>query len=173
MTRHHSKQWQGSPQLAVVNDEGIAEMHRLTNQRVRPTTDPEFVATWASHFIAALCAENWERVLDVAREATLAAARRRAAPARREEIIGLPLTLTTICNRTLRWLDQAGVTTVGDLLGKRREDLMAIPQFGPHCLQECLTAMRELGFGPQNVHETDEDVDSQLARTNAFEDEPD
>ena len=48
--------------------------------------------------------------------------------------------------RTTNCLDEQGITTVADLLQRKRADLLSIPNFGEKTLEEVLGALERLGF---------------------------
>ena len=48
--------------------------------------------------------------------------------------------------RTTNCLDDQGISTVGDLLKHKREDLLNIPNFGEKTLEEVFIALEKLGF---------------------------
>ena len=48
--------------------------------------------------------------------------------------------------RTTNCLDDQGVSTVADLLSRKRSDLLEIPNFGEKTLEEVFAALERLGF---------------------------
>ena len=48
--------------------------------------------------------------------------------------------------RTTNCLDEQGISTVGDLLACRREDLLQISNFGEKTLEDVYVALERLGF---------------------------
>lgn len=56
--------------------------------------------------------------------------------------------------RTANMLEKRGVTTVFDLLMKRREELLGIGNFGTKSMEEVYTALARLGFH-RTVHNGD------------------
>jgi DNA-directed RNA polymerase alpha subunit len=51
-----------------------------------------------------------------------------------------------ISDRMLNTLEEAGLQLVGELLYRRPEQLLALPQFGPAMLEELYLALARLGF---------------------------
>lgn len=135
----------------LCRDEVLKLILQENNLRVRPVVDLPFLRLWLFRFAQAMASENWEQVLETARLAAAEAASVRTSKPRRDEIMAMPLAMTTIPMRTLGFLESDGIHTIADLLQRTRQQLLAIPQFGPHCLQHCVEAMRELGFGSQEV----------------------
>ena len=48
--------------------------------------------------------------------------------------------------RTTNCLDEQGISTIGDLLACRREDLLRIANFGEKTLEDVYRALERLGF---------------------------
>ena len=48
--------------------------------------------------------------------------------------------------RTTNCLDEQGICTIGDLLARRREDLLQIANFGEKTLEDVFEALEKLGF---------------------------
>ena len=48
--------------------------------------------------------------------------------------------------RTTNCLDEQGICTVGDLLACKRDDLLAISNFGEKTLEEVYLALEKIGF---------------------------
>ena len=48
--------------------------------------------------------------------------------------------------RTTNCLDEHGIATVGDLLKCKRDELLAIPNFGEKTLEEVYQALERVGF---------------------------
>jgi len=48
--------------------------------------------------------------------------------------------------RTTNCLDEQGICTIGDLLARRREDLLRIANFGEKTLEDVYSALEKLGF---------------------------
>ena len=48
--------------------------------------------------------------------------------------------------RTTNCLDEQGISTIGDLLACRREDLLLIANFGEKTLEDVYKALEKLGF---------------------------
>ncbi len=63
-----------------------------------------------------------------------------------KERLNMSLAELGLSVRTTNCLDEQGVSTVEDLLKWRREDLLAIPNFGEKTLEEVLNALQKLGF---------------------------
>jgi DNA-directed RNA polymerase subunit alpha len=52
--------------------------------------------------------------------------------------------------RTTNCLDEQGISTIGDLLACRREDLLQIANFGEKTLEDVYAALERLGFYREN-----------------------
>lgn len=61
--------------------------------------------------------------------------------------LALPLAATGLPVRILNILERAGILTVWELIHCTREDLVALPSFGPNHLEHVLTVVRHLTAG--------------------------
>ncbi|GHT32408.1 DNA-directed RNA polymerase subunit alpha [Planctomycetales bacterium] len=52
--------------------------------------------------------------------------------------------------RTTNGLDEQGISTIGGLLSRRREDLLKIPNFGEKTIEDIYNALEKLGFTRKN-----------------------
>jgi DNA-directed RNA polymerase subunit alpha len=52
--------------------------------------------------------------------------------------------------RTTNALDEQGISTIGGLLSRRREDLQKIPNFGKKTIEDVYDALEKLGFPRKN-----------------------
>lgn len=130
----------------MCRDEVLAAILAESNMRIRPVVDVEFLRIWLFRLAQAMAAENWEQFLEIARQAARTAIAQRTWAPRRDEILAMPLTLTSISQRTLLYLERDGIRTVHDLLQRDQQSLMRIPQFGAKCLMECREALAKLGL---------------------------
>jgi hypothetical protein len=133
----------------ITKDEALADLLAGVSTRIHPTVDVEFLRKYLLRFAHAMASERWDMLFAVCREAARESETRRKVAPTRSEILDMRLEMTSIGERTLGWLHRDGVFTIHDLLNKTRSQLMAIPQFGPHCLQECMDALAAVGFKPE------------------------
>ncbi len=138
------QRWAG--QCGMFREEHLQELLDLNNNRRVRLVDLEFLRRHLFYIAQAMASEHWERLFECTRNAYHEAQKKRKGGIKRAEALDLPLVMTRIPMRTLYFLEQHGIKTVQDLLLRTRDQLMAIPQFGPHSLQECLSAIHELGF---------------------------
>jgi len=72
----------------------------------------------------------------------------------------VPVEVLDLSTRTNKWLDQAGITTVEEILGKLAEgdkEMLAIKNFGPKSLAELKERLQTKGFVPvEEVEEAEE-----------------
>ena len=66
------------------------------------------------------------------------------APA--DDVTALPLAEAGLSTKTVNFLEQEGIETVGDLLAKRRTELRQIPRIGRATLEEIFLCLQRLGF---------------------------
>lgn len=62
------------------------------------------------------------------------------------EALVMPLGDTSLSTRTLNHLERAGIRTVGELLQKRSEELLTIPNFAEAALAEVMTMLKQIGI---------------------------
>ena len=75
--------------------------------------------------------------------------------------------------RSRRCLETAGVKTIGDLIAKTKDELLAVRNFGRTSLKEVRDKLAEHGLALRGELSMDDDAELETDDTDEFEDEAD